>query len=261
MAEAGVLFFRSIVRSFDVSFYKEVLHQKVSRSMLYLAGILFIATVVVMPVSAFLHDRRTREVVSLYERGLPDVYFEKGKAVYDGEMPYIYEEELGKSKIVFVVDTTGKTEEIDKKYRSGLLITRDKIIIKDRGKVGSDSIPKEIEKTKVKDYFIGRLNSSKWQNFFYSQVQIYLFNLIIVIIFVALIGGVTFLIYKYLIKRGEDFPGYFNIIAYSFTPLIFGWIIAPYIPHPVISSIVWVISFFLFCWLAYSASKRCSEIG
>ncbi len=261
MAGTEVSFFRSILRSFDVSFYRQILHQKASRSLLYLAGILFVATVVVMPVSAFFHDRQTREAVSLFERGLPDVYFEKGKAVYDGEMPYIYEEERGKSKIVLVVDTTGKTEEIDKKYRSGLLITRDKTIRKYGDRVVSAPIPEEIEKTKVKDYFIGILNSSKWQNFFFSQVSDYVLNLIGFIIFVALIAGVTFLIYKYLIKKGEDFPGYFNIITYSLTPLVFGWIIASYIPNLGISYIVLVVSFFLFCWLAYSASKLCSGKG
>lgn len=120
-------FATEMVRSFtSVRFYQELVHRRL------LDGVKYFSTLILL-VAFLLSVRFTFEIfkgLAHFEEWagvhLPEIVIEGGKVAVDAPQPWQRQE----GNFVMIMDTTGKTTEIDETSTQGFLLTQDRLILK-----------------------------------------------------------------------------------------------------------------------------------
>lgn len=107
--------------------YKLFISQKTGKTVVYLLLLsLFLGLIgLIQPFTEY--NKIVNDVITSFDKAVPDFTFEYGKLSVKGDMPIIYNE----GGQTFIIDTSGNTDEsILSKYDIAVLITQDKMIQK-----------------------------------------------------------------------------------------------------------------------------------
>jgi Protein of unknown function (DUF1189). len=107
--------------------YKLFISQKTGKTVVYLLLLsLFLSLIgLIQPFKEY--NKIVNEIITGFDKAVPNFTFENGKLNVEGNMPIFYNEE----GLTFIIDTSGKTDEtILEKYDMAILITQDKMIQK-----------------------------------------------------------------------------------------------------------------------------------
>ena len=120
-------FWRQIILSFfSGSFYQEVIHQPLKRSLRYLVVLILIVSLVLSVRYAIAVSRGLKELEAWAWKNLPEIWIEKGETRSPVPQPWRYDMD----RFVFIVDTTGKIQDVPSEFPQGLLLTRHELILK-----------------------------------------------------------------------------------------------------------------------------------
>ncbi len=251
---------RGIILSFDPGFYPVVLRQSSWRSFLYLG-------VICLLVYGFLGYRAASVGFDLLEQGasefydeaLPQFSFEDGKADYPPDKPHVYEKKTEGKVFAVVVDTSGKSEHLDGKYRAGLLITKTEIVAKDlKGKEERQPIPDTAEEISAKDYFVDRVREQRTRVIFAETADAFLLHLAGKLLLVALVAGVL-LFADGKRKNSYPFSYYFNVACYSVTPFVLSALVRAWDSGSFLSYASYGASLMMFLLLTMLGLARCRQ--
>ena len=251
---------RSIILCFNPNFYPAVLRQTGWRSFLYLGLICLI-------VYGFLGYRLASVGFDLYEEGaagfyeeaLPDFHFENGEADYPPDKPHVYEKKDRDEVSAVIVDTSGETKEVGKKYHAGLLITKTEIVTKGaRGEERREPIPKTAEKVPAKEFFIERVRQQKPRAVLTMTFHAYLLQVIAKVVLVSLVSGVLLLADK---GKSQVYPFgyYFNVGCYAVTPFVLSAFARGEWSSSIVTWVSYGVSLMLFLSLAVSGLAKCRQ--
>jgi hypothetical protein len=132
---------KAIFSSANPKFYKEIIFQPFGRSLGYLSLLLLIVSLILSAQFAWKLKKGievfSREVIErlpeIIPQGIPPLRIEKGRVSSPVPQPFV----IQKDNFAFVLDVTGKVTSLDQ-YKEGVLVTRDKIILKRDKEVGSE---------------------------------------------------------------------------------------------------------------------------
>ncbi len=117
----------SVLRSCtDFRFYKEIFTQPLGKALRYLLFLAILVTLVLGIRYGIGLSRFSQKTLNWIEENAPYIEISGGVVKADVEQPFLKEDK----DFVMIIDTTGQTKEIDKKYRTGILLKKDKLIIK-----------------------------------------------------------------------------------------------------------------------------------
>lgn len=121
-------FFRRLyysVAGFDN--YKFFISQKIGKTVVYLLVLSLILGLIGLVQLFTEYNKIVNEIITGFDKAVPNFTFEKGKLDVEGQMPITVNE----GGTTFIIDTTGHTDEtILEKYDTAILITKDKMIQK-----------------------------------------------------------------------------------------------------------------------------------
>ncbi len=134
MAKESMGFWKSVINSFNPNSYVKITGQKFGRSFLYLF-------LLIITISLFLSVRLSSTIVHLTSEfvgkvgeKIPEIRITEGVVSVPIAQPYVYVVE----NYAFIIDTTGQVSSLDD-YDSGMLLTRDKLIYKDKARMKTES--------------------------------------------------------------------------------------------------------------------------
>jgi hypothetical protein len=112
-------FFQEVIEAVsDFKFYKRVKDFPVSKGIKYIFLLIFLITLIFTIQSTYVFGKWVA-------KNLPPIEIQNGVAYVDAKQPY----ETSFVGTIFIIDTTGEITSLDK-YEKGLLLTKDKFIIK-----------------------------------------------------------------------------------------------------------------------------------
>ncbi len=112
----------------DFKFYRNIKNNRFSRSFVYLL-LLFLIVYFISGTRTFIATRiAIDELISSVNSNIPEFRLENGEFSFEGKMPYIIS---SSTREAFVIDTTGQVDAtVLKEVESGILITKDKVYLK-----------------------------------------------------------------------------------------------------------------------------------
>ena len=258
MEENKVPLLKSIILCFNPKFYPSVLRQSGWRSVLYLVILcLLVYGTLGYRLATVGFEVLEEETGDFYAKALPDFNFEDGKADYPAGAPHIYEEEAEGKVFAVIVDTSGKTEHIDEKYKVGLLITETEIVMKgEKGEEQRRAIPKTDEKTAAKTYFLQEMRKQKPRVVLAQTINHTLAQFLVKLALVAMVGGVLL-----LADKGKTtvypFAYYFNVGCYAVTPFVLSAFARGFQTGSFVTYVSYGASLMLYLALAVSGLTKC----
>lgn len=203
--------FNTIFRSStDFKFYKEIFYQPFGKTLRYLLLLALLATLVLGVRYSILFNRISEKGLQWIGENIPYIEITDGVVAADVEQPFMIEEE----GFVMIIDTTGQTLEIGPRYDSGILLTRNKVIIKqDRART------QEFDLSKIKQFRLDKEGLGKWRKFFVGILIPFMIIMQFVYFFMAkivqaVIAGLAVLIFKPQYK----YSNILNVCVYALTP-------------------------------------------
>lgn len=285
--------FKTIFSTFSPSFYKKIVAQSFWRSAGYLlllglvvslvfsTGRMFqMKFVIVDKLAAGLSSPQATAVI----QSIPEIKIENGTASSPVQQPFIIE----KQDFVFVLDTTGKITSLDN-YKQGLLLAKNKLIMKSAKAEGSGAEINEFDLARVAKQLIIKAGDIKkneiaeltWSGKAFSVTEnsikkLGAIILLIILPFSIIIGFVLFVIAKLfhaaffslaglIANRAMDaklkYENLINICIYALTP--------PTLLSIAINLLFWQVRSLLFAWaifyiaiyiaLIFAAVKECKQ--
>ena len=193
-----------------MKFYNEIKDQALGRTIRYLL-------VLVVLVTALLGIRYGIALSSISKAGLewvetnvPYVEIKDGVVSAEVEQPFIVEEK----DFIAVIDTTGAIQEVPAEFESGILLAKDKLLVK------RDSIrTEEIDLSKIKSFMLDSKTLTKWRKILVTAIIPFMIvMLFIYFVFAkaiqALIAAAVILIFKSKLLYSKAF----NVAIYALTP-------------------------------------------
>ncbi len=112
----------------DFKFYRSIKNNRFSRSFVYLL-LLFLIVYFISGTRTFIATRiAIDELITNVNVNIPEFRLENGEFSFEGQMPYFISSSTSEA---FVIDTTGQVDvSVLKDVRSGILITKDKVFMK-----------------------------------------------------------------------------------------------------------------------------------
>jgi hypothetical protein len=208
----NISFFDALIRSCtDFKFYKEVVFQPFGKTLKYLLLLSVFATLAIGVRYSFAINKFVREGLKWVEQNVPRIEIIDGAVKVNAEQPFIKKHE----EYAFIIDTTEQVKEIGKEYKSGFLLTKDKLIVK------SDEFrTQEFELKKIKNFILDKAMLEKWKKFlvfilvpFMVALQFFYFIFAKVIQF--LLTGLAIMVARPTFK----FTNILNICIYALTPV------------------------------------------
>lgn len=220
-------FFNSLIRSStDFRFYKEIFSQPFGKTLRYLLLLAVFVTLILGIRYGVGLNKFSKDTLKWIEENAPYVEITEGVVKADVEQPYIVE---GKD-FVMIIDTTGQTEEIDGKYKAGVLLTKGKLIVK------HDEIrTQEFDLGKVKSFKLDKTAFGKLRRFFVFvlipfMIVMQFFYFIVAKIIQGLLAGLAVLIFK----PGVRYSNILNLCIYALTPVtLLSLIVTLVSPRPI----------------------------
>jgi hypothetical protein len=247
-------FVPSIILCFNPSFYPLVLRQSCWRSLGYLAVICLIVYGFLGLRERYFYQRDEEVLSEFYEEGIPDFHFENGEADYPPDNPHVYEEGIGEGLWAIVVDTSGKSAELDEKYKAGVLITKTEIIFKPpNGEARTTPIPKTDKAVAARELFLADLRMRRP-----LPLVIYIINLVGKLLLLAAVSGVLVLADK---GKAISYPFvyYFNVGCYAITPFVLGALARGWQRSPFLVYASYGASLMLFLALVMMGLAKCRQ--
>jgi hypothetical protein len=195
-------------------FYREIAHQKVSRSIGYFfLFILLISVVLSLSASTFLIQHLARLAEDMGDK-LPEVQIVDGVVSTSVTEPYFY----GDENFIFIIDTTGGTTAVDVSYQQGILLAKNKVILK-----LSTIETREYDLSKIKSFTLDKEALKSWQK---SSSRLALPVLLVGFFFYLLvIKGIQILFFSVIaliinnnIQANLKYENLFNISLFALTP-------------------------------------------
>jgi hypothetical protein len=258
MEENKVSLLKSIILCFNPKFYPSVLRQSGWRSVLYLVVLcLIVYGTLGYRLATVGFDIFEEKTSDFYAEALPDFNFDDGKADYPAEAPHVFEKEEKDKVFAVIVDTSGKTEHIDKKYEAGLLITETEIVVKgEKGAEQRRAIPQTEEKIGAKTYFLQEMRKQKPRVVLAQTINHSLAQFVVKLVLVAMVGGVLL-----LADKGKTtvypFAYYFNVGCYAVTPFVLSAFARGFQSGSFVTYVSYGASLMLFLALAVSGLTKC----
>lgn len=203
--------FNTILRSStDFKFYKEIFHQPFGKTLRYLLVLVLLVTVVLGIRYSIVFNKFSKKGLQWIGENVPYIEITDGVVAADVEQPFMIEEE----GFVMVIDTTGETQGIDPEYDAGILLAKDKLIVK------QDQIrTQEFDLSKVKNFRLDKETLGKWRAFFVCIIMPFMILMQFLYSFVAkiiqaAIAGLIVLIFKPQYR----YNNILNVCVYALTP-------------------------------------------
>jgi hypothetical protein len=220
-------FWDSLLRSCtDFKFYKEIFLQPFGRTLRYLLFFSILVTLVIGIRYSFTFNKFVNEGLKWVEENAPKIEIADGIVTASVEQPYTrtYED------YVFIVDTTGQIKEIDKQYKAGLLLTKDRIIIK-----SDDVRTQEFELKKIKNFVLEHDTFQKWKKFFIFVIVPFMIVVqFFYFIFAKTIQSLIAALIIVVVKPAAKFVNAMNLCIYALSPVtILGLITILASPRPI----------------------------
>lgn len=240
----------SLIRSStDFKFYKEIFQQPFGKTLRYLLSLVILVTIVLGIRYGIGFYKFSKETLKWVEENAPVVEITDGIVTADVNQPYLAE---GKG-FVMVIDTTGETARISEKYKAGILLTKDRLIVK------HDEVrTQEFELSKIKSFKLDKNTFKKWRKLFVYvlmpfMVVMQFFYFTIAKIVQVLLTGLVVLIFKPAVK----YSNILNICTYALTPVtILSLIVTLVSPRPI--PFFWLIYLGMYIAFVTGAVKQCS---
>ena len=203
--------FNTILRSStDFKFYKEIFYQPFGKTLRFLLLLVLLVTLVLGIRYSIVFNELSKKGFQWIEEEVPYIEITNGVVTADVEQPYRKEEK----NFIMVIDTTGQTLEINSHYDTGILLTRDKLIVK------QDEIrTQEIDLSKVNSFRLDKKTLGKWRKFFVGIVTPFMIIMQFVYTFIAKIIQAVVLGLVVLIFRPQfHYSNILNVCIYALTP-------------------------------------------
>lgn len=110
------------------SSYTQVALQPFQRTLGYLCWLIVWSAVATTTVAQMQFARWLQRDAETWLTRLPEVRIEQGVATSPSPQPWRLE--IGESSFAFIVDTTGRTTEVDARYPQGILLTQRQLLVK-----------------------------------------------------------------------------------------------------------------------------------
>lgn len=202
----------SLIRSStDFRFYKEIFIQPIGKTLRYLLALALLVTLILGIRYGIALNRFSKETLKWVEEKAPYIEITDGVVMADVAQPYLAEGE----GFVMMIDTTGATARIGEKYKTGILLTKDKLIIK------HDEIrTQEFDLSKIKSFKLDQNTFGRWRKFFVYvlmplMVIMQFFYFVIAKLIQVLLAGLVVLIFK----PGLKYSNILNLCIYALTPV------------------------------------------
>jgi len=212
---------KRVVSSFLPAAYPEFATEQASAGALYLAGVVVLVCLLLLPLVYIGCERLAAERRDYIERAVPDVTFQDGRASFEGQQPYVYADEQGGWKRVFIVDTTGETTAVPDDYDLGTLIGESSIVDRVLDQVQERPIPATSEPLSARQLFLDTSERTKWLGFAMIGGWHLFLSLFVVFVVAVLAAAAGFGLSILLKLERLPFSAWFNIAAHAATPLAF----------------------------------------
>lgn len=240
----------SLIRSStDFKFYREIFQQPIGKTLRYLLSLVLLVTFILGIRYGIGLYKFSKETMKWIEENAPAVEITDGVVAADVNQPYLVEDK----DFVMLIDTTGQTARIEEKYKAGILLTRDKLIIK------HDEVrTQEFDLGKVKSFKLDKNSFSKWRRLFIYVLMPFMilmqfFYFLAAKIIQVLLTGLIVLIFKPAVK----YSNILNLCIYALTPVtILGLIVTLVSPRPI--PFFWLIYLGMYIAFVIGAVKQCS---
>lgn len=239
----------SLVRSsIDFRFYKEIFTQPIGKTLRHLLFLVLLVTLILGVRYGIGLSRFSQDTLKWVAENAPCIEITDGVVKSDVAQPYLVE---GKD-FVMIIDTTGQTTKIDEKYKAGMLLTKDKLVVKH-----DEMRTQEFTLSKVKSFKLDKTTFGKWRKFLvYVLIPImivmqFFYFLIAKIVQILLIGLVVL-----IFNPGLKFPNILNVCIYALTPVtILSLIVIWVSPRPI--PFFWVIYLGMYMAFVMGGIKQC----
>ncbi|MEA3305683.1 MAG: DUF1189 family protein, partial [Candidatus Omnitrophota bacterium] len=122
-------FFRETAKAIrDFKFYKQVKDFPLSKGIKYIFSLIFLVAFVFSIRFTYDFGKGVDKMVDWVRQNLPPIEIQNGIVTVDVKQPYIIEED----GFIFIIDTTGGITSLDK-HEKGLLLTKDKFMLRESG--------------------------------------------------------------------------------------------------------------------------------
>lgn len=246
-------FLNSLLRSCtDFKFYKEIFGQPFGKTLRHLLLLAILVTLVLGIRYGIGLNKFSQKTLKWIEDNAPYIEITEGIVKADCEQPFLVEGE----GFVMIIDTTGQTERIDSRYKAGIMLTKNKLIVK------HDEIrTQEFDLSKVKIFRLDKTTFSKWRKFFVfvlipCMIIMQFFYFFIAKIIQGLITGLVVLIFK----PGLKYYNILNLCIYALTPVtMLALIVTLLSPRPI--PLFWVIYVGMYISFVIGTVRQCSVIA
>lgn len=234
--------------STDFKFYKEIFLQPFGVTLRYLLLLTILVTALIGIRYGVAVNKFVKEGLTWMEANAPYIEITDGVVKADVEQPYTAESK----DFVMIIDTTGKVNTIDQKYKTGVLLTKEKLIVK------NDEIrAQEFDLRKVKKFVIDKPAFAKWKKFlvyilipFIVLMQFFYF--FIVKIIQSLVASMAVLV----AKPGLRLSNVLNVCVYALTPVtLLSLIVTLASPRPI--PLFWLIYIGMYIAFIIGALSQC----
>ncbi len=247
----NVSFFEALLRSCtDFKFYKEIFFQPFGKTLRYLLLLALFATLAIGIRYSFTINKFMHEGLKWVEQNIPRIEIVDGLAKAEVDQPFVkkYDE------FVFIIDTTDQIKEISKEYKSGLLLTKDRLIIK------NDEIrSQDFELKNIKNFILDQKTLEKWKKFLVYiiipfMVAMQFFYFIFAKAVQVLLASLVVMVARPLFK----FTNILNICIYALTPVtVLGLIITLSSPKPI--PFFWIIYMGMYIAFIIGGLNQCTS--
>lgn len=242
-------FLNSIIRSStDFKFYKEVFNQTFGKSLRYLLLLAVLVTLILGIRYGIGLKKFSKEIFDWMEQNAPYVEITDGVVKADVSQPFI----SGKEDFAMIIDTTGQITRIDKKYKTGVLLTKDKLIVK------QDEVrTQEFDLGKVKSFKLDKTAFGNMRKFFGFVLIPFMIIVQFIYFFIskivqALLAGLV----VNILRPGVKYSNILNICIYALTPVTLLAIVVTFIsPRPV--PFFWLIYIGMYTAFVIGGVKQC----
>lgn len=205
-------FFSSLIRSCtDFKFYREKYLQSFGKTLRYLLFLSLLVTAILGIRYGAGFSKFIKESMTWIEKNAPYIEINEGIVKADVEQPYIRDEK----EFILIIDTTDQVKAIDQKYKTGVLLTKDRLIIKN-----NEIRTQEFDLKKVKSFKLDKGAFIKLRKFFIFILIPFMIIVQFVYFFVmkivqSLVTSLVILIAKPAFK----FVSVMNLCIYAVTPV------------------------------------------
>lgn len=246
----GKSFINSLLRSCtDFKFYKEIFTQPFGRTLRHLLFLALLTTAILGFRYGIGLNNFSQKGLKWVEEKAPYIEIADGVVKADVEQPFLAETE----GFAIVIDTTGETPKVPEKYKTGILLTKDKFIVK------HDEVrTQEFDLSKIKSFKLDKTSFGKLRKFFvFALIPFMLimqfFYFFIAKIVQALITGLILIMFK----PGFKYTNILNLCIYALAPVtILSVIVTLLSPRPI--PFFWLIYLGMYIAFVAGSIRQCA---